>query len=317
MSRKIIIDTDPGVDDAMAIFTALASPELDVLALTTIFGNASTEITTRNARTLLEVAGRTDIPVAGGETTPIASRYLGAVPQVHGHNGLGDASVAPPTHPALEQSAADLIGSVLAANPGEVTLLAVGPLTNLAVALTRHPEITDLVDEVVVMGGNALVPGNATPVAEANINNDPEAADLVFGAPWSVTMVGLDVTHQVNLSGAALGRIASTPTPTAQLLRQAVPLYRSFFETTNQIDGIFVHDPTAVALLLDPDAFVTNDWALRVETESFSRGKTWPNMGNTDESVPVAWQGRPRVKVCTGVDGNRVAALVEERLTRQ
>lgn len=165
------------------------------------------------------------------------------------------------------------------------------------------------------MGGNALVPGNATPVAEANINNDPEAADMVFGAPWQVTMVGLDVTHQVNLAGAALDRIAATDMPTAQLLGQAVPLYRSFFEATNGIDGIFVHDPTAVIALLEPELFTINEWPLRVETQSFSRGKTWPNMGNTDEAVPAAWQGRPTVKVCSGVDAPRVAAAVEALLT--
>ncbi len=315
MSRKLIIDTDPGVDDAMAIFTALASPELDVVALTTVFGNAAIELTTRNACILLEVAGRTDIPVAMGEAAPIASAYGGPVPFVHGHNGLGDVDLPATTHGAVDASAADLIASIVTADPGNVTLLALGPLTNLAMALDRHPEIADLVAEVVVMGGNALVPGNATPVGEANINNDPEAADLVFGAAWQVTMVGLDVTHQVNLTSAALDRIAAAPTPTGQLLRGALPRYRAFYETTNGVDGIFVHDPTAVAVLIDPDAFTFNNWALRVETESFSRGKTWPNMGNTDETVPTAWQGRPLVKVCTAVDGDRVARLVESRLT--
>jgi len=313
--RKIIIDTDPGVDDAMAIFAALASQELDVLGLTTVFGNAATDITTQNALTLLDIAGRSDIPVAAGAAAPLVGDYLGPVPQVHGHNGLGDAQVAASARSVTEQPAADFIYNLVAGDPGNVTLLAVGPLTNLAHALQRCPDLAAMVDEVVVMGGNALVPGNATPVGEANINNDPEAADLVFGASWQVTMVGLDVTHQVNLSGAALDRIAATNTPTAHLLGQAVPHYRSFFEATNGIDGIFVHDPTAVIALLEPDAFVMNDWPLRVETQSFSRGKTWPNMGNTDEAVPAAWQNRPPVKVCTGVDAERVGAAVEALLT--
>ncbi|MCL4122214.1 UNVERIFIED_CONTAM: hypothetical protein GTU68_013866 [Idotea baltica] len=299
----------------MAIFAALASTRLDVLALTTVFGNAATDVTTQNALVLLDCADRSDIPVAAGAAAPLAGTYLGPVPQVHGHNGLGDAEVRLSRRAPVDQTATELIYEHVSNDPGNVTLLALGPLTNLAQALEQFPDLPQLVDEVVIMGGNALVPGNATPVAEANINNDPEAADMVFGAPWQVTMVGLDVTHQVNLAGAALDRIAATDTPTAQLLGQAVPLYRSFFEATNGIDGIFVHDPTAVIALLEPELFTINEWPLRVETQSFSRGKTWPNMGNTDEAVPAAWQGRPTVKVCSGVDAPRVAAAVEALLT--
>jgi inosine-uridine nucleoside N-ribohydrolase len=196
-----------------------------------------------------------------------------------------------------------------------VTILALGPLTNLAVAVQQHPDLPGLVDHVVVMGGNALVPGNATPVAEANINNDPEAADLVFGAAWPVTMVGLDVTHQINLTGATIDRIVGTDSAGTRLLRAALPLYRNFFETTNRTDGIFLHDPSTVAYLLDPEAFTTQAWPIRVETESISRGKTWPNLGNTDEAAPPAWQGRPLINVCTDVDADRVLQLVEGRLT--
>ncbi len=314
MTRKLLIDTDPGVDDLMAIYTALASPELEVVGLTTVFGNAATPVTTRNALTLLDVAGRDDIPVAAGEHNPISADYLGPVPQVHGHNGLGDAPLVESSRSPVDATAADFIHQTLAEDPGQVTLLTLGPLTNVAVALQQHPEITELVAEVVVMGGNALAPGNATPTAEANVNNDPEAADLVFGADWTVTMVGLDVTHQVILSGEALERIGTGSSPTAALLREAIPAYQTFFEATNGTDGIYVHDPSTVAYLLMPDAFSINRWPLRVETESFSRGKTWPNLENTDEAAPPAWQGRPRVRVCTGVDAPRVSALVEELL---
>ena len=315
MPRKLVIDTDPGVDDAMAILMALASPELHVLGLTTIFGNASTDTTTQNALRLVEIGGNGEVPVARGADTPLTTPYLGPVPQVHGHNGLGDAPLPIPTHQPIEGPAADFLWRQVSAYPNDVTLLALGPLTNLALALQKYPELATLVEEVVVMGGNALVPGNATPVAEANINNDPEAADLVFGADWSVTMVGLDVTHQINLPGATIDRLAAIDSAPARLLADALPLYRGFFEATNGIDGIFVHDPTTVAYLLDPDAFVTERWAIRVETESFSRGKTWPNLGNTDEPTPAAWQGRPLVNVCTGVDAERVLGLVERLLT--
>ncbi|MCE9622455.1 MAG: nucleoside hydrolase [Actinomycetia bacterium] len=300
----------------MAIFMALASPELDVVGLTTIFGNAATVDTTRNARVLLDAAGRDDIPVSAGASAPLAADYIGPVPWVHGHNGLGDAPIGEPSRPPVATSAHEFLYEMAAADPGAITLLAVGPLTNLGLLLQHHPDAVDLFAEVVVMGGNALVPGNATPVAEANINNDPEAADLVFGAKWRVTMVGLDVTHKVNLSGAAIDRISAVDTPTAALLAAALPLYRNFFETRNHVDGIFVHDPSAVAYLLDPDAFTTEQWPIRVETESFSRGKTWPNMGDTDDAAPPAWRGRPAVNVCTEVDAPWVLRLVEERLTR-
>ncbi len=263
----------------------------------------------------METAGRADIPVAAGASTPIASVYGGPVPQVHGANGLGGTALAEPAGSIVDEAAADLIHRMVAERPGEITLLALGPLTNLAVALERYPELASLVDEVVVMGGNALVPGNATPVAEANINNDPEAADLVFGAPWRVTMVGLDVTHTINLTGAAIERITSGDSPTARLLAEALPLYHHFFEGRMGIDGIFVHDPTTVAYLLEPEIFTTQAWPIRVETESFSRGKTWPNQGNTDDSAPPAWRGRPPVNVCTAVDTAKVVALVEQRLT--
>lgn len=312
----IIIDTDPGVDDAMAILMALASPELDVLGLTTIFGNASTEVTTRNALALLEAAERTDIPVGVGRSDPIATGYLGPVPQVHGADGLGDGGVDPPSTTPGSADAVELLHQTLLARPGEVTVLTLGPVTNLADALTKHPDIVNLVDRVVVMGGNALVPGNATPSAEANINNDPEAADLVFGAGWPITMVGLDVTQQTVMSGAAIDRVTTGTSAAARLLAKAIPLYRNFFEETNGIDGIFLHDPSTIAYLIDPDAFSTNRWSVRVETEGFSRGKTWPNLGNTDDASPEPWQGRPLVDICTGVDTARVVALVEDRLSR-
>lgn len=314
MARKLLIDTDPGVDDAMAILMALASPEFEVVGLTSIFGNAGIDITTDNARRLLDVAARPDVPVARGADDPVATSYKGPVPQVHGHNGLGDAPLAPISQPPIDHDAARFIHDTVAAHPGEVTLVALGPLTNVALALQRYPDLAALVGDVVVMGGNALVPGNATPSAEANINNDPEAADLVFGAGWDITMVGLDVTHSINLTGDRIERITGTDTATGRLLRAALPLYRGFFESTNGIDGIFVHDPTTIAYLLEPEAFTTEDWPLRVETESFSRGKTWPNLGDTDESTPAAWQGRPPVRVCVEADAATVLDLVEERL---
>ncbi|MGH3880806.1 MAG: nucleoside hydrolase [Actinophytocola sp.] len=312
---KVVIDTDPGVDDALAILLAAASPELELVGLTTVFGNCAVDVATRNALVLLDVAGRADVPVARGAADPIASPYLGPVPQVHGVDGMGDGGPLPePTGSPVAASAAEFLCCTAAASPGELTILAVGPLTNLALALRLRPDLDTLVERVVVMGGNALVPGNATPAAEANMHNDPEAADIVFGARWPVTMVGLDVTHKVNLRGADIDRITAAPTPAGRHLARALPRYRAFFEHTNGLDGMYVHDPSAVAYLIDPTMFTVSEWPLRVETQGFSRGKTWPSLGDTDDSTPAAWQGRPTVSVCVDVDAARVVDLMLARL---
>jgi inosine-uridine nucleoside N-ribohydrolase len=316
VARKLIVDTDPGVDDAVAIFLAAASPELELLGLTTVFGNCATDLATRNALVLLDIAGRADVPVARGATDPIASSYLGPVPQVHGADGMGDGGELPaPSRGPVAESAAEFLCRTVAEHPGEVTILAVGPLTNLALALALRPDLDTLVDQVVVMGGNALVPGNATPAAEANMFNDPEAADIVFGARWPVTMVGLDVTHKVNLRGTDLDRITGADTPAGRHLARALPLYRAFFAHANKLDGIYTHDPSAVAYLIDPTAFGTRAWPVRVETQGFSRGKTWPSLGDTDDATPAPWQHRPTVNVCVDVDADRVVDLVVSRLS--
>ncbi len=313
----VVIDTDPGVDDALAILFALASPELEVAGITTVFGNADVAATTRNAFAVLDAAGRPDIPVAAGAAAPLAGLFGGGVPQVHGTDGLGDGGVSSTRRAAETASvpAAEFIWQAVNARPGQVTVLALGPLTNLALALRLRPELPHLLGRVVVMGGNALVPGNATPCAEANMHSDPEAADLVFGAGWPVTMVGLDVTHKVNLAGSAIERITTFKGAPNALLAGALPLYRSFFERTNGIDGIFLHDPSAVAFLVAPLLFEVESWPIRVETQGIGRGKTWPSLGDTDDPAPAAWADRPRVQVATGVRGEHVAALVASRLS--
>jgi inosine-uridine nucleoside N-ribohydrolase len=309
---RLIIDTDPGIDDAIALFAALASPELTIDGVTTVFGNVTVDVATRNALALLDIAGRADIPVARGAAAPVAMDYLGAIPHIHGEDGLGDGGeLAEPSRPPLDVSAAEFLCRTA---PG-ATILAVGPLTNLALALRLRPELDTLVEQVVVMGGNALGPGNATPAAEANMMNDPEAADVVFGARWPVTMVGLDVTHQVVLPGPAIEALTVADTPTARLLRQAIPLYRGFLEKVNGLDGIYLHDPSAVAYLLAPGLFRTERWPVRVETHGISRGKTWPSIGDTDDAAPAAWRGRPLVNVCVGVDVPGVLDLITGRLS--
>ena len=316
MPQKIIIDTDPGVDDAMAIFFALHSPELDVIGLTTVFGNVDTELATINALRLLEIAERTDIPVAKGADHPLARPFAGGVAFVHGEDGQGNVNLPPPTTRPVDQSAAAFIVEQVMRAPGEITLVPVGPLANIALALRLEPRIAQNVKEVILMGGNALCPGNATPAAEANIHNDPEAADVVFGADWQVTMVGLDVTHQVHMTRAHLAHYAAADNPMAQHIARIVPHYQTYFESTNGIDGIYIHDSSAIAYAIDPSLFTVERWPVRVETQGFSRGKTWPTIGATDTGyILPPWRDRPLVKCCVGVDGPGVVEMELERLT--
>lgn len=315
MAQKIIIDTDPGIDDAMAIYFALRSPELDVIGLTTIFGNVHTTLATTNALRLLEIAGRTDIPVAKGADNPLSRPYKGPVPYVHGDDGQGNINLPPPTTQAVSSTAAQFIIDQVMQHPGEITLVPVGPLTNIALALRLQPQIAGLVKEVVIMGGNAFGQGNASPAAEANILNDAEAADVVFGAPWAVTMVGLDVTHKVHMSRAHLAEYARIDDPLAQHIARIVPHYVHFFESRYHIEGIFVHDSSAIAYLIDPSLFTCVQAPVRVDTDSgISRGKTWPNLG---ERILPAWEGRPLVTIPIEVQGDRLADLELTRMRGQ
>ncbi len=311
MARKIIIDTDPGVDDAMAIFFALCSHELDLIGLTTIFGNVHTELATKNALRLLEIAARSDIPVAHGANAPLTGPFEGPVPFVHGSDGQGDTFLPEPSGQPIGISAAQFIVEQLRANPGDITLVPVGPLTNIALALRLEPRIVEWVDEVVLMGGNALVPGNASPAGEANIRNDPEAADLVFGADWKVTMVGLDVTLKVHMTADDIAEYATHGNPMSDHITRVLPHYRNYFEANYAAKGIYVHDSSAIAYMLDPSLFETKRWAIRVGTQGLGRGKTWPAFG---QRILPAWQNRPLVNVCVGVDGPRLVVLEAERL---
>ena len=314
MPQKIIIDTDPGVDDAMAIFLALQSPELEVIGLTSVFGNVTVQTATTNSLKLLEIAGRSDIPVAHGAENPIATAYKGAVPFIHGEDGQGNVFLPPPQTQAIGVSAAQFIVEQVMQHPGQITLVPIGPLTNIALALRLEPRIAQH-SKVVLMGGNALVPGNASPAAEANIYNDPEAADVVLGAGWDITMVGLDVTHQVMMTDADLAEIAKINNPMAQYTSQIVPFYRDFMRKRGNQSGVFVHDSTAIAYLIDPDAFEVHQWPVRVDTGyGLGRGKTWPDVGDADRQHLPPWQNRPRVRVCVGVKGERVVELSLARM---
>lgn len=313
--RKILIDTDPGIDDAMAIFYALSSPELDVIGLTTVFGNAHTELTTRNALSLLEIAERTDIPVAAGAAKPLAMDYRGPVAFVHGPDGQGGVDLPPPrTAPIAADAAHFLIETVMAA-PGEITLVPLGPLTNVALAMLIEPAFTRHLAGIVLMGGAAFVGGNASPAGEANILNDPEAADIVFGAECPIVMAGLDVTEQTLMTTQDLSRLGEIASAEARHLAAIVPHYANFFHNRLGIDGIHVHDSSAISYLVAPQHYTWVEHPIRVDCgHSFCRGKTLPAKRVSDHEGP--WHDRRPVRILTGVDDRAVIELELARLVR-
>jgi inosine-uridine nucleoside N-ribohydrolase len=314
-ARKILIDTDPGIDDAMAIFYALASPELDVVGLTTIFGNAETSVCTDNALRLLEIANRTDIPVARGVDKPLAMAYRGAVAFVHGSDGQGDVFLPPPITSPLEIGAAEFIVRTVREFPGEITLVALGPLTNVATAMQLDPEFSSQLAGIVLMGGNAFVGGNASPAAEANIFNDPEAADIAFSADCEIVMAGLDVTEQTVMTASDVAQFASFTNARAQHLAAIVPFYENFYRKRLGLDGIHVHDSSTISYLLAPQLYSWAEFPIRVDVgNSFCRGKTQPAMHVSDQEGP--WGARRPVRILTGVDGRAVVELELERLRR-
>jgi len=312
--RKIIIDTDPGIDDAMAIIYALASPELDVLGLTTVFGNAHVETCTTNAFHILDVAGRSDIPVAQGAGRPLAMDFRGPATFVHGENGMADIAIAAPTRALHPLDAAHFIVEQVLAAPGEITLLPIGPLTNIALAMQLCPELPQHLAGMVIMGGNAFCLGNASPAAEANIINDPEAADIVFGADCPIVMCGLDVTERTIMTTQHIADLAHIDNPRARLAALILPHYRDFHVARGKNDGIHVHDSTCISYMLAPQHYGTAQHPIRVDIgQGVGRGKTWPSLRHLMPGGP--WTDRRPVTILTEVDSPAVVALELARLT--
>jgi uridine nucleosidase len=311
--RKIVIDTDPGIDDSMAIFYALASPELEVVGLTSIFGNVETELATTNALRLLEIAGRTDIPVARGADKPLAMPYRGAVAFVHGSDGQGDVFLPPPSTTPVDTDAADFLIRTAMELPGEITLVPLGPLTNVALAMQREPAFTSSLAEIVLMGGSAFGGGNASPAAEANILNDPEAADIVFGADCPIVMAGLDVTEQTVMTPDDLAQMGTFDNSRARHLAAIVPYYANFYLERQGFEGIFVHDSSTISYLLAPEHYSWVEYPIRVDCgNSFCRGKTQTAVRVSDHESP--WNERRATRILTQVDSRAVVALELERL---
>lgn len=316
--RKVIFDTDPGVDDAMALAFLVRRPELDLIGVTTVLGNADIETVTRNALFLRDRLGF-KAPVAQGSGVTLLGKHGEYARHVHGNNALGDVAVPATISSRLDarrghRMMIDLIRSF----PGEVTIISVGRMTNLARALDKEPEITRLVQGVIVMGGafgtNGHT-GNVSPVAEANIAGDPDAADAVFTANWPVTIVGLDVTQEVVMDTAFLDRLRDEGGEQGKFLHELSRGYLGFHQRSRKLDGIFLHDSLAVAYAVDPTLFTTRDGPVRVICGGLASGQTIQK----PERPPfptTAWDPHPAQSVCIGVDAPRVLALMEESLLR-
>jgi pyrimidine-specific ribonucleoside hydrolase len=323
--RRIILDCDPGVDDAMAIFLALRSPELKVEAVTPVSGNVPLSFTLPNALRLVEIAARPDIPVAGGAATPLVRRLVTAS-YVHGNNGLGGVDFPEPKRKPLAESASELIRRVVRSSPGEITIVGVGPLTNVALALKADPELAPQIKEIVVMGGS-LTGGNITPSAEFNFYVDPEAARIVFDSGVPITMVGLNVTQKVLLGQKQLDLLQAANNAVSQA---AYKIMRATFDRmrkSRDVTVVAMHDPLTVAHLIDPTILTLKDYYVQIETSGeFTAGESvayeFPparlsppmNTGQpAPESAPAEF--RPNCKVAVGVDPDKFFNLLMPRLT--
>lgn len=317
--RKVIFDTDPGVDDAMALYYALAHPDIEVIGITTTFGNVWVAQATTNALYLCALAGR-QIPVAQGAAKPLVKAAEPPPDFIHGADGLGNLDQRLPiSHLADPRPAAQFIVDLVHQYPGEVSLVAVGPLGNLAAALQLDPELPTLVHEVILMGGTVIESGNVSPVAEANIWNDPHAADMVFTAGWTLTMVGLDVTHQVILPLALFRQIAAHHQhPATDTLAHAVAFYSNFYSqhdpVVGLINGCYGHDVLAFVALTNPELFTLQTGRVRVAIDGLAQGQTM--MQRKSVSYPQhGWHDDiPHTQVCLNVQAEACKTVIEHTL---
>lgn len=310
-ARKIIIDTDPGQDDAVAILLALASPdEIDLLGLTCVAGNVPLPLTARNARIVCELANRRDVPVFAGCDRPMG-RALVTAEHVHGKSGLDGPALPEPTMPLQDAHAVDfLIDTLRREAPGTVTLVPIGPLTNIATAFTRAPDIVDSVHEIVLMGGAYFQVGNITPAAEFNIHVDPQAAAIVFRAGAPITVMPLDVTHRALVTRPRNDAFRALGNAVGVAVAEMTDFFERFDREKYGSDGAPLHDPCTIAYLLEPALFTGRHVNVEIETASEL------TMGMT---VADWWRvtGRaPNAMFMGDVDADGFFTLLTERLAR-
>lgn len=319
----LILDVDTGVDDALALLFAVGSPEVSLVGATCVTGNVSSEQAAENTLAVLELAGRPQVEVAVGATRPMI-REASTFTDVHGVRGLGLSSLPPPERAPSERHAVRLLVDTARERPGEVLLVATGPLTNVALALSEEPLLTDLLGGFALMGGAFAGGGNITPRAEANVWMDPEAAQLVFRAFSGVPearlplCVGLDVTERVRMTQADLDEVTA-PAPgsaLARFLQDAVPFYIDFYARTRAFEGACMHDPLALAAAIDPSLVRLQTTRVEVETAGeWTRGETVTDLiGIRRSPWPGAWEEPDNARVALDVDTETFTSRFVERL---
>lgn len=297
MPKRILFDTDPGIDDACAILLALASPELSVEGISVVHGNCSLEQGTINALSILELAGVSHIPVAQGCALPLVQPSLLA-PETHGSTGLGYAQLPAPRLRHIGQHAVDFLIERILSAPGQITLVAIGPLTNVALAIRQEPRLIDSIQELIVMGGAIRYEGNTTALAEFNTYVDPHAAHIVYHAGIPATLVPLDVTYQCVLTPGDVGRLLKIESPVTRFVADATRFYMEFHDEFQKIEGCVINDPLALALAFAPDLCTYRGLPVDVDISGgISMGKTvadFYNYGKQPANLRVALEVRAR-----------------------
>lgn len=306
MTRKIIIDTDPGQDDAVAILLALAAPELEVLGITCVAGNVPLALTETNARKIVDLSGRHDVPVFAGSAAPL-DRKLVTAEHVHGRTGLDGPDLPAPQTPLSRLHAVDFLVNTLRATPG-VTLCPLGPLTNIAAALRHAPDIAGNIGEIVLMGGGYFEQGNITPAAEFNIFVDPTAADIVLRSGIPITVVPLDCTHKALTTRPRVESLRALGNRTGRVVAELTDFFERYDKEKYGSDGAPLHDPCVIAMLLDPGLFTARPCNVTVDIrEGLTLGATIVDYwGVTDRPVNARW--------VRDMDADGFFALLTERL---
>ena len=300
---NIIFDTDPGVDDAFALLYALNHPNINVLGITTVFGNVPVETSTKNALILSEMAHKGTI-VYQGANKPLERKVTNYPSFIHGHDGLGDTNHPQSKFNASKLDAAQFIINEINENSGNINLVAVGPLTNIANSIKQDPSIANKVNSLLIMGGSWLAGGNITPVAEANIYNDPEAAEIVFKSGLPIIMVGLDVTHKVFLSQKDIDKLSSLNN-SGKFLKKISNIYMKFYKDTRNMDGCFFHDATAVIAMTNPEFFKYKNARVYVSQDNLTRGQTVVYLKDLKHETTIN-DNRDFVKVLYDVESKNV-----------
>lgn len=307
---RIIIDTDPGVDDALAFLLALASPEIQLEALTTVQGNVTVEKATRNALSVLELARASHIPVARGTSHPLVKSPHASGEDVHGVSGIGKSNLPEPKSKPVEGHAVDYLIERVLAEPNELSIFPIGPLTNIALAIRKEPRITKAIKELVIMGGAIRSGGNITPLAEFNIHEDPHAAHIVFHSGIPITLIPLDATYKCLLTSEDIERLNKIDSPIARFVRDATATYMDFYKKYEGFNGCAMHDPLTLATIFAPDLFTFENHYVDVDISGgISTGKTFADFMKVSKKPA-------NIKVALDVRGREFVEMFIERMER-